>query len=455
MTALALVPGPLQVDGLMVQRSGIRWLVASGQQVRAGEPIGYCNIGLVPAGFGAAAPPELNEESQLQIVFATRVGGRIDLASHRARGGYLDVIRVTNWSPDEVLCHIEPDGGTEVGAGATRLRLAALAGRRAVEFADVTAGLMPGWLDRCRGWWLDDDEDPATLLSLGICDATGVIRGETGAFLEIFEAAPFAAHITLVPHYPLVPAAPMLLDQMRRTPAQFEAIAADLHAGVMATKHAATSGDLLLAGTLLSAMQKNPIKDRAVIFSGGGLKTLRPAEAILMSLNAEPQTVLRHRKLGYHLHLMPLQQMTSSGSAMRDWLADSFEPVRRSIDDIRRDYEEFVEAVAHETGARVMILNRMSTAGEERISTYSAFDAPMSDMLANIASKELNLMLEDMADAGALDVVDVDAIAAALGGGEHLPDGIHQSAAMQAVVRREVLALLEGIHAANRLGAVS
>ena len=30
-------------------------------------------------------------------------------------------------------------------------------------------------------------------------------------------------------------------------------------------------------------------------------------------------------------------------------------------------------------GARVMILNRMSTSGEERISTYSAFDAPLSE----------------------------------------------------------------------------
>jgi hypothetical protein len=66
----------------------------------------------------------------------------------------------------------------------------------------------------------------------------------------------------------------------------------------------------------------------------------------------------------------------------------------------------------------------------------------MGETLANIASKELNLMLHDLADECDFSIIDVDAIAADLGGSNHLPDGIHQSGAMQSVVRAEILHIL-------------
>ena len=87
----------------------------------------------------------------------------------------------------------------------------------------------------------------------------------------------------------------------------------------------------------------------------------------------------------------------------------------------------------------------MSTSGYEDISSYMAFDAPMSNTLANVASKELNLMLQDVADKRELRIIDVDAIAADVGGGEHLPDGIHQSGPMQMLLRQEILAALSGL----------
>jgi hypothetical protein len=93
----------------------------------------------------------------------------------------------------------------------------------------------------------------------------------------------------------------------------------------------------------------------------------------------------------------------------------------------------------------VIILNRMSTSGYEDISSYMAFDAPMSDTLANVASKELNLMLHDIADKRELHIVDVDAIAADIGGGDHLPDGIHQSGPMQVLLRQEILSILNDL----------
>jgi hypothetical protein len=197
----------------------------------------------------------------------------------------------------------------------------------------------------------------------------------------------------------------------------------------------------MFSGTLLSVMQRNPIRDGYNIFSADGSARLGPADAVLLSLNAEPQSILRHRKLGFHVQIMRHHQ-AAAGPAVRAWLAEAFEPVRRSIGDIKRDYEALIDKMARTTGGRAIILNRMSTSGYEDISSYMAFDTPMSDTLANVASKELNLMLQDIADERELHIVDVDAIAADIGGGEHLPDGIHQSGQMQVLLRQEILNIL-------------
>ena len=54
-------------------------------------------------------------------------------------------------------------------------------------------------------------------------------------------------------------------------------------------------------------------------------------------------------------------------------------------------------------------------------------------------------MLHDIAERRDLIIIDVDAIAADLGGAEHLPDGIHQSGPMQAALRLEILRALEDL----------
>jgi hypothetical protein len=192
---------------------------------------------------------------------------------------------------------------------------------------------------------------------------------------------------------------------------------------------------------VLSVMQRNPIRDSYNVFSANGLARLGPADAVLLSLAVEPTSILRHRKLGYHIHIMRHHQV-AAGPAFKAWLTDSFEPVRRSVDDIKRDYETLIDRIARTTGGRVIVINRMSTSGYEDVSSYVPFDAPMSDTLSLVAAKEWNLMLEDIADERDLAIVDVDAIAADIGGGEHLPDGIHQSGLMQTLLRREVLDIL-------------
>jgi hypothetical protein len=137
-------------------------------------------------------------------------------------------------------------------------------------------------------------------------------------------------------------------------------------------------------------------------------------------------------------------RQAAAGPAVRAWLTSAFEPVKRSIDDIRHDYRRLIEAVASKTGARVMILNRMSSSGFEDILSYAPFDAPLRETLENIAAKEMNLMLHDLTDECEFSIIDVDSIAAYLGGAEHLPDGIHHSGAMQAMLRTQIFDIIRG-----------
>ena len=440
MTSIDLHLGPLRADGCNIVRSGVRWLCKSGQHCRPNQVFAYCNIGLEPASGHLSGPRPFAEELELQVAFASRVGGRISINASAARGGYLSVRGVDPWDPDTVIATLEPDVVSDHPIDASRLRLLALAGRRMTALADAPSGLLPGWHGRTRGWWCDEGQMPTTLLSLGICDATGVVVGEQCAFFEMFEAMPTAAQMVFVPDQPLAPAAPVLLEQMQRTPAQFDAIAAELRK-CLSEAGRTSPDDWMFSGALLSVMKRNPIQDSYSVFLPAGPTRLGPADAVLLSLSAEPQTILQHRELGYHLHIMRHHQV-AAGPAVREWLAKAFVPVRRSIDHIKRDYEALIDNMARTTGARPIVLNRMSTSGYEDISSYAPFDAPMSDTLATVASKELNLMLDEIAGSRELYIVDVDAIAAEIGGSEHLPDGIHQSGPMQMLLRQEVLRIL-------------
>jgi hypothetical protein len=170
----------------------------------------------------------------------------------------------------------------------------------------------------------------------------------------------------------------------------------------------------------------------------------------MLSLSAEPQSILRHKSLGYHLHIMR-HRLAAAGPVFRSWLGGAFETVKRSVDDIRSDYQRLIDTMHSSIGARTLVVNRMSTSGHETVSNYSPFDAPLSETLSSVAAKELNLMLHDLAEHGDVAIIDVDAIAADLGGARHLPDGIRQSGLIQTALRSEVLETLKDLQPANKL----
>jgi hypothetical protein len=448
MTTVPLSCGSLNADGFVIRRSGIRWLHEDGHLCRPNEVIGFCNISLEPEAGQRSLNFPFADELELQVAFAPQLGGRLRIASGNSPGGYLNVFGLHVWNPDDVLGHLEQVSGSEdqLQAASGELRLLMLAGRRMNGLADVDSGILPGWHNRSRAWWCDRSSGGLrTLLCLGICDAAGVVRGNQTPFVETFEATPSPAQFVYVPDHPVVPCAPVLLEQFLRTSVQNERLAADLNTGLAGSRALANADDWMFAGALLSSLQHSPMRDNYDVLTPTGLRRLGPADAVLLSLSAEVQSILRHKKLGYSSQMLRHRQ-AAAGPAIRSWLASAFEPVERTINDIQRDYRQLIDTVTAQTGARFLILNRMSTSGFEDITSYAPFDAPMGKILENIAAKEMNLMLHDLADECDVSIVDVDAIAANLGGSEHLPDGIHHSAAMQAVVRSEILNILGSIN---------
>jgi hypothetical protein len=450
MTSIPLTLGSLIARDFVIRRSGIYWLCDDGHHCRRNEVFGYCNIGLERVTRQHAGALPMADEQELQVAFATPCAGRLRIDTAKSPGGFLNAFGRHAWRPDDILGHLDPDGdeaATLTNGGG--LRLLFLAGRRMSGLADVEFGLLPGWHSRSRAWWSDESKSLMTLLCLGICDAAGLVRGNRVPFIEFFEESPGPVQLVYVPDHPVVPCAPILLEQLQRTSSEKKAIAADLSAGLAATRVPATADDWLFAGALLSSLECSPIVDRYDVLTPTGIRKQGPADAILLSLSAELQSVLRHKKFGYTLQMLRHRQV-SGGPAIRSWLTSSFEPVKRTIDDIRQDYLRLIKAVAAKTGARVIILNRMSTSGFEDIISYAPFDPPLRETLENIAAKEMNLMLHDLAEECDVSIIDVDSIAAYLGGAEHLPDGIHHSGAMQSLLRTAIIQALDGSKPAHK-----
>jgi hypothetical protein len=429
--------------------SGLRWLRGDGDLCRPNDVIAYCSIGLVPAAGSPIAArgsePFATEALDFQVAFAPRVGGRLRRSAASTRGGLLDQLPYfQRWSPDFVIGHLEPDGDvpSSDAVAACELRLLIGCRRRVTGLADVRTGFLTGWHDRSRAWWADGDGPLGTLLSTGICELAGIVRGEQGAFHEIFTAVRGPAPVVFVPDETLVPSARLLAEQFVRKPGDAQAIAVDFARALANGAIPATGSDWMFAGAVMTALGRSPLSDRYDVLLRGALRRDVAVDAVVLSLHSETGMMLRHRRLGYVLKCHRFR-FDEAGPGVRAWLKASFEPLERTPDEIRRDYVALIDAVRARSPVRVLVLNCMSTSGTEVIASYVPFERPMRRTLTTIRSKELNLMLHDVARERDIAIVDTDAIAAELGGGAHLPDGVHASGLLEAEVRAEILRILD------------
>ena len=434
-----LALGPLAAEGFGVRRSGLRWLKPDGYVCRPGELIAQAEICLVRRGGSAQAP--FAGERLLQVALAPPVGGRLRIEDRTSAGGWLDFLAVHNWNPEEVVASIETADEDSDCPTPLPLRRLMLAARAMTQVIDVQTGLLPGWNLHARAWWGEAAPPRTTLLSVGICDATGFVRGELGGFAELFEAASFPAHLVHATEHPIAPCAPILLEQLKRTPAELEEISDNLRRVLGKGPVAPTPDDYLFAGAFLAQMSSSPLLQTYDILGPQGLTRLPAAGVVMLSVAAEPGVMLRHRKLGYAIQVYGYN-LSGEATAMRAWIERTFERITRSVDDVRRDLERLIDETHARTGARFIIVNRMSSSGREIVGNYATFEAPLDATLRTVRAKTLNLMLHDLAASRPVSILDLDALGAAFGG-RHLPDGLHSSGPLQDALRQELLRLLE------------
>ena len=435
--------GPLGGKDVAVFRSGAHWLLADGEPCRANEAVAFFNI--AAEGTGRRAGRTFGDQRTLQVAVAPAVSGRLRIAE-RAEGGTQDALGIHPWREGDVIGELDADCETtgadgQSGAADRDLRMLFLAGRRMAWAVHSDTSLLPGWHASARAWWGDDPSKMRSLLGIGICDVSSVLRGAKSGFLEFFETTPFPAHLAQVSEHPMVPCALMLAEQMRRTPAEREAIAADLARGLAGSSPAPSPDDWVFAGAFLRQLNASAIVEGDLCLTPAGLANVGPPGFVLLSLASEPRALHRHKRLGYHVYMLA-HDVRAAGPAVRAWLKSAFEPVRRTVDDIRRDMERLISVARVATGARFLVLNRMSSSGLETIYSYSAFKPPLGESLSYVAAKEMNVMLDDLAADQGVSIIDLDARAAELGGARHLPDGIHLSARLEAAVRADIVAAL-------------
>jgi hypothetical protein len=429
--------GPIALTGAKVRRSGLRWLRPDGAYCAAGQPVAFCNVGVQAAGLAREQrQPFAEEVRDLQIAFAPSHGGVLHRREELSLGGDLDQLHFFQaWDDMEIAAELE----TEASDAAPQLRLTGLAGRRVTELAEDRSGLLTGWHNRARAWHAEATGHLG-LLSLGICEQNGIFRGEGNDFAEMLALADFPLHVLHAGDEALVPVSRTLIEQAHRKPEELTRIAEDMMRGLAETGLPVGPSDLLFAGCALAALGRSPLTERCDLLTRSGIAE-GGIGAVVLSIYAEPKTLLRHKRLGYHAFWHRFR-IAGAGRAVREWLQTAFEQVPRSRSDIARDLTA-LRALTEELGiGHMLIINAMSSSGHEDIVSYQPFAGPLGDQIGAISNKETNLMLHDLADSVDIEIVDADAIAAALGGGANLPDGVHQSRRMQAALRAEILHLL-------------
>lgn len=427
--------GQLGGSAVKVTRSSLRWLCADGQPLRAGDPVALCNVAV------RTAPPTVafaQEEEDLRVVLVAAVAGRLRQNAAVSRGGWHDEMRgYFDWEPDRVIGTFEPD--QPVADPRSVVARFGVAGRRVSEVAEDRTGILTGWHDRKRAWRIGAGR-PGTVLGLGICELTPVLRGPDNAFLATLLAGGGLGQVVDVPDTPLVPCARTLIEQARRTDAERALIAEDFRA-LAAQIELDRMGDWIFAGTLLKALLARPMGESYEVLTEGGLEAVTP-DAMIVSVNAEGPHRYRHRRHGYSLSLHAFQRLRT-GAAFRAWLAREFEVEQHPIGAVRRDVADLIRLV-RETAPRrqILVLNSVAATDREDILCYDAYDPPLSLALRNVRAREINAMLHDLAAETGIAIVDADAIAAELGVHRSIPDGTHQSGEMQDVLREEILSIL-------------
>ena len=439
MTDTALLLGPLEAQGFDVARSGIKWLRQSGSYCEKGDVLGFCNIGLA-ATDRSSINPFRQDRRDFQVAFISPVAGRLTIPDQGLDGGMLDQLAFRRWKAGDVLCVFGESDPQQRTDARQQVRLLVMSGRRMSELAEVRSGPLSGWHDRSRAWSAESDPQTIrTVVGIGICDLTDVLRGPSQTYSEFIQKAPAGIHIVRALDEPLAPCARVLVEQMQRTAAQEADIARDLTRSLTIYETPAAPSDLIFVGSVMAGLQRRAITDQYPILTRTGLSQSDKPDAIVLSLQAEPRRVFRHRRLGYTVCIHNHRMQEFHPWLMR-WMVDNFEPVNRSVATIKTDLVDLLNLLDPNTS--VLILNRVVDALGEDIQNYQGLGEHLETASSSVYDRQMNLMLHDLVSDYGVGLIDVEMIASELGQRRHTMDTMHHSAAIQSVIQDEIAAAL-------------
>lgn len=436
-----LVVPPRTEDAL--SRSEIQWMARDGERLTAGTFIGYASLELRRR---AAASWSEGEEIELQVAFALPADGVLSRPPGEL-GGWWNVVRSLEWAGLAPLAKLEVDGATGT---AMNLRPVFMTGRRRLPHVDVKGTLAAGWCDRTRAWWGTEDgtKTVTTLLAMGICEQFGVIRGAARDFQELVRAVPGPFHVVYNYDDVVVPSSRSLLSQMRRTDEERLAIRADLlefMASQSGRPEQMNPGDLGYFATLLaSLLHPCPATDEFPLVDERGFRSARP-DILLLSLHSEFAVTLAHQTLGFEFSMHGFRYK-ERGPLLNEWMRRRLRRVERSVAQVAMDLEQLVAEVRARSNATIAVINTVTSDVNGRPPTYGLLEPPFTPL---VVSKEYNLMLDDVARKTGIVVVDADRIAAEHGVKGFGFNRIHAGGEVEALLRQEVVALVER-HRARR-----
>ena len=445
---------PLSASPQRLRRSGLRWMHRSGDRVEAREPIAVCYLRLADSGRSDRPLPLRDEQNDLQVVLAPSNACTVTYREEFSKGGYQTLVEGGDWRAGECIAEAESLQGSGV------LLPLVLAGRRGFENGEGRGSLLAGWHEKVRGFWEGTGEGRfGTVLALGTCEQTAIFRGEDTAFLSWFARAPGPAQLIAVSDERSVHSSAVLLQHLRRTPAEAIAITEAVYSWIgERIGHADTESfpafqpesargtlhgrwpeaqDLLFALHLLAeAVGTSPILERSEVIAGRGIVELNPPDAVALTLGSELAQHFRHRHTGWIIALHGFRFGPFIGPGVTEWLRRDFEPLTRTIADSQRDLAALADEVKARTGATLLVQNLIASNIADRVSNYSWLGDDF-DQSVPVIGNEANLMLSDLTRHHSIAMIDSDALAADLGV-RHVPDRYHASRELVEAQRTEV-----------------
>lgn len=410
-------------------RSGFTWLIADGARCRRGQALARCSFSFL------ATPPKPawpDLQDSLQVVVSANCDGIVRHAQGSSLGGWGDLHESLNYEAGEVIGGIIPEAHDTLQGSFCLM----INNRRMTSLAEDREGLWSGWHYRQRIWRLGAEPPPRTLLALGICELTHVLRGADRAYSEVL--CGFADPVQLVTRddVPVVTSARVALEQLTRTREEDDMIWQDLQSGLVASGYGLSPDDWMVAGCFGKMLTDRVIVEGYPVLSAQGVSLSAPADCVIMSMLAENAIQLRHKRLGYHMpmHAWVFHRLPD---AFRQWVRAAFEQVKISFDELERDYISLCQRLRN-SGRRLCILNTIASDRSESIQRYAHFTGALEERFASVRNLSLNLLAERLAATEGLLVIDVDAMAVELGIRSQSHDRVHHGPLLERRIRNDL-----------------